>query len=484
MEPIQIAQQEVVDKKKALAVLVHDANDLQADLPLTKQEISYIRKKLEQDVEMVFLHKPEEPVVVQKVKRHENPSKQVEAARLAGHDLHEALNSQKVTAIQLLVAPHHDHELLGYAEGVALANYQYLKFKSGKGKNGEARENTLKAVTIIGKVEEPDLQAVNVSVQANFVARDLVNEPVITLTAVELGERIKQLGKEAGFKAEVLNKNKIESLKMGGLLAVNCGSQDPPTFSIMEYKPKGAVNKQPVVLVGKGVVYDTGGLSLKGSQYMMDMKSDMGGAAAVIGTMYAVAKAKLPVHVVGLVPATDNRPGEKAITPGDVITMFDGQTVEVLNTDAEGRLILADALAYAKRYKPEMVIDLATLTGAAARAIGKYGIVMMGTAEQGPKDKLQESGWRVYERLVEFPVWEEYDELLKSDIADMKNIGGPEGGAITAGKFLQRFIDYPWMHFDIAGTAFLESKDSYRGKGATGSGVRVLFDWLRRKGEA
>jgi leucyl aminopeptidase len=268
---------------------------------------------------------------------------------------------------------------------------------------------------------------------------------------------------------------------MGGLLAVNAGSIDPPSFSIMEWKPKNAKNKQPVILVGKGVVYDTGGLTIKPTPGGMDtMKSDMAGAAAVIGAMYAAAKNKLPVHVIGLVPATDNRPGERAMAPGDILTMYDGTTVEMLNADAEGRLILADALAYAKKYKPQMVLDLATLTGAAARALGHLGIVYMGTADKKQKTALENSGLSTYERLVEFPFWDEYAEMLKSDIADLKNVsGGNAAGAITAGKFLEHFTDYPWLHLDIAGPAFLSSGDSYRSKGATGVGVRLLYNYLK-----
>jgi leucyl aminopeptidase len=204
------------------------------------------------------------------------------------------------------------------------------------------------------------------------------------------------------------------------------------------------------------------------------MKSDMAGGAAVGCAMYAIAKNKVPVHVIALVPATDNRPSDDAYTPGDVITMMSGHTVEVLNTDAEGRLILADALHFAKRFKPELVLDFATLTGAAAAAVGPYGIVAMGDPGDKFLGRLKESGEYVYERLAEFPFWDEYDDLIKSDIADMKNIGGPIGGAITAGKFLQRYVDYPWMHFDIAGPSFLHSSASYRGKGGTGVAVRML----------
>ncbi|MFL5729672.1 MAG: leucyl aminopeptidase family protein, partial [Cytophagaceae bacterium] len=233
--------------------------------------------------------------------------------------------------------------------------------------------------------------------------------------------------------------------------------------------------------VGKGVVYDTGGLSLKPSESMSMMKCDMAGAAAVAATIYALAKNKIPLHVIGLIPATDNRPGENAITPGDVITMLSGGTVEVLNTDAEGRLILADALTYAARYKPQLVIDLATLTGSALRAIGKEGIVFMGNAAEKTKKSFSDSGYEVYERLVEFPLWEEYGKQNESDIADIKNLGSGEAGAITAAKFLEHFVDYDWMHLDIAGMAFLGGTDYYRGKNGTGVGVRLLYNFLKKQ---
>ncbi len=361
------------------------------------------------------------------------------------------------------------------AEAAALANYQFLRYKS------DPQTNSLEEVLVhssdaghaahIAKGEK--------IARATSIARDLVNEPVITLTAEEMANRCVEYGKELGFAVEVLSKAKIQALKMGGLLAVNSGSVDPPTFTIMEWKPENATNERPVVLVGKGVVYDTGGLSLKPTPNSMDkMKADMGGAAAVIGTLYGAALLKLPIHVVGLVPATDNRPGLNAYTPGDVITMYDGTKVEVLNTDAEGRMILADALAYAKKYDPELCIDLATLTGAQVVAIGDHGTAMMATADKKVREDLSSAGDRVYERLVELPLWDEYRDQLKSDIADLKNIGGSSAGCITAGKFLEHFTDYPWVHLDIAGPAFISGNDAYRLKNGTGVGVRLLLEFL------
>jgi leucyl aminopeptidase len=211
------------------------------------------------------------------------------------------------------------------------------------------------------------------------------------------------------------------------------------------------------------------------------MKADMGGAAAVVGAMASVASNKLPLHIVGLVPATENRPDGLAYAPGDVIKMMSGLTVEVLNTDAEGRMILADALHYAKQYEPELVIDLATLTGAAAVAIGQQGVVAMGNAADEEFSELKKSGDTVFERIAQFPFWDDYSELLKSDIADCKNIGGREAGAITAGKFLEQFTDYPYVHLDIAGPAFIDAPSAYRTKGGTGVGVRLLYNFLKNK---
>ena len=250
----------------------------------------------------------------------------------------------------------------------------------------------------------------------------------------------------------------------------------------MEYKPAGHKNKKPFVLVGKGVVYDTGGLSLKPTANSMDyMKCDMGGAAAVGCAIYALAKAKIPLHVVALIPATDNRPGENAYVPGDVIKMYSGKTVEVLNTDAEGRMILADALHHAKKYNPALVMEFSTLTGSASSALGKYACAFLTTADQNQNSALKKSAEHVFERVVEFPMWDEYGELIKSDVADIKNVGGPAAGMITAAKFLEHFIDYPYMHFDIAGTAFVHAEDSYRGKGGTGFGVRLISEFLKNK---
>lgn len=369
--------------------------------------------------------------------------------------------------------------ILALTEGIALTNYQFLKYYT----DAKKKAHSLKGIEIThDKIGKEDVNELNNIIRSVYEVRDLVNEPQSYLNALQLSEEIKRIGADSGFNVEVMNQKKIESLKMGGLLAVNKGSVQPATFSIMEWKPENALNDKPYILVGKGVVYDTGGLSLKPTPNSMDiMKCDMGGAGLMIGTMSAIASNDLPLHIIALVPATDNRPGGDAYAPGDVITMYSGKTVEVLNTDAEGRMILADALTYASQYNPELVIDAATLTGAAARAIGPEGIVAMGNASDEEFIQLNEAGEEVYERIVQFPFWDEYGDQIKSDIADIKNIGGASAGAITAGKFLEHFTDYPYIHLDIAGPAWLAKQSHYRSKGGSGVGVRLLYQYFKNK---
>jgi leucyl aminopeptidase len=398
----------------------------------------------------------------------------LESFRRRGNEISAIVSEENIPDIEIKGK---SDEACALAEGLILGSYKFRKYFSEK---DEKKPNLKKVVLCGDNIKKPDIEELQVITESVYRVRDLVNEPLSYLTAEKLAEIFKSTGKEAGFTVDVFHKQKIESLKMGGLLAVNQGSIDPPTFSVLEWKPEKPKNKKPVVLVGKGIVYDTGGLSLKPTPNSMDlMKSDMAGGAVVAGVLYAVSMLKLPVHVIALVPATDNRPSGNAYAPGDVITMHSGKTVEVLNTDAEGRLILADALSYASKYKPELVVDIATLTGSAEIAVGRHGIVTMGTAKESYISKLKEAGDKTHERIVEFPVWEEYGEMLKSDIADMKNLGGREAGAITAGKFLENFTSYPWIHLDIAGVSFFQQPDNYRVKGATGTGTRLLFEFIK-----
>ena len=397
-----------------------------------------------------------------------------EQLRVAGSLVQQHIG-QKLEKIQISGS---EKSVLKFTEGLILANYKFTKYFS---KEAESK-NKLSEVVLSDEISDSKTIELWNTCKVVYWTRDLVNEPVSYLTAVKLSEEISIAGDEAGFSVNVLHKAQIEALKMGGLLGVNRGSMDPPTFTIAEYKHPKAVNKKPIVLVGKGVVYDTGGLSLKPTPGSMDcMKSDMAGAAAMAGTIYLAALQKLKIHLVVLIPATDNRPGMDAYTPGDILTMHNGTTVEVLNTDAEGRLILADALAYSDKYKPEVVIDAATLTGAAVRAIGTHASIVMGNADDSFFKELEDAGNEVHERVVRFPFWDEYLKEMKSSIADLKNIGGGNAGMITAGKFLEHFVKSPYIHMDVAGPTWLDAKEDYRPKGGTGSGVRLLYQFLKNR---
>ena len=457
-------------------ILIRKDQDLSGQLPDLKQR-KYVQERLGRNKEVTTLNMLDHLVIVRSLDHSDTPKHiRLESARKAGFSLHPTLNDHEVKSVEVINGGVDTEEAVAFAEGLALTNYQFLKYRTDK---GEKAFNLGEIQLVDNDLTQNQVDKLANLMEAVYQTRDLVNEPLSYLTAVQLSVEMERMGREAGFAVEVFNKKKIESLKMGGLLAVNKGSIDPPTFSILTWKPDGAVNGNPIVLVGKGVVYDTGGLSLKPTHDSMDyMKCDMGGAAAVAGAMYSIAMNKLPVWIVGLIPATDNRPDGNAYVPGDVVTMYDGTTVEVLNTDAEGRMLLADALSYAKQYDPELVIELSTLTGSAHMAIDKYGIVGMGNSSREVMDHLKESGEYTSERIAEFPFWDEYKELLKSDIADLKNIGGRYAGAITAGKFLEHFTDYPYIHLDIAGPSFNKVPFNYRGKGGSGVGVRILYNYL------
>lgn len=468
--------------KKHQLYIIDTAKALEQTNDFAPEEIAYVANAFKDEQAIVTLNQYNRQLFICQVKGKKTDWQTAESLRKAGADLLATLNKQKLEEITINNFSATPHAAYLVAEGMALADYQFLKYRTENKKLANSLQHiyfSKQSITV------KELDQLNIITDTIYRVRTLVNEPPNFLTAVQLSKEIAAMGKAAGFNVTVLQKPQIEKEKMGGLLSVNKGSIDPPTFTVMEYAPKKALNKKPIVLVGKGVVYDTGGLSLKPTANSMDrMKSDMSGAALVSGAMYAIAKMKLPLHVIALVPATDNRPGELAYVPGDVITMYSGATVEVLNTDAEGRLILGDALHWAKRYKPELVIDFATLTGAASVAVGEHGIVCMGTADDNTKQSFRNSGFRQYERLVEYPLWDEYGDMIKSEIADIKNVGGPSGGAITAGKFLQHFTDYPWMHFDIAGVSFSMSKRGYTTVGGTGYGLRMLLDFLMHYGKA
>ncbi len=369
--------------------------------------------------------------------------------------------------------------VLSLCEGAALGSYRFDKYFTGLNK----KKQYLREFSIVHR-DKKQLQNSTLVVkraskvcEAACFARDLENGPGNEIYPETLAQHALDTGEEHGFPVTVLDENEIQELKMGGLLGVAQGSNKPPRFIIMEYSP--SVDNAPmVVLVGKGVTFDSGGISIKPAASMAEMKMDMSGAAAVIGTLKAAASLKIPVKLIGLIPATENLLSGSALNPGDVLTHLNGKTSEVDNTDAEGRLILADALAYAARYSPDVIIDLATLTGACVVALGHHATGMMGT-DQVTMDRLRASGERTFERVWQLPMFKEYEKQIKSDIADVKNVGGRWAGAITAALFLKHFVgDHNWVHLDIAGTAIMEEASEYTPKGGSGVGVRLLTDYL------
>lgn len=364
-------------------------------------------------------------------------------------------------------------------EGFMLAGYRFTRYRTGE----EARPFGVEHLVLLTDGSGVDgAEQGRVISEAVYTARDLVNLSPDEKTPGLFGEAILQEGRKWNYEVEIWGREMIEAEGFRGLLAVNRGSTEDPAFAILRWNPPDAINDRPIVLVGKGIVFDTGGLSLKPTKGSMDqMKADMAGAAAVIGAFQCAARLNLPVSLVGLIPITDNRPGENAFVPGDVIRMHSGKTVEVLNTDAEGRLVLADALSFARRFEPLLAIDLATLTGAAVVALGTVAAPIMTNNLPGATErleKLERAGHRSGDRVHPMPMYDDYAKALESDVADLKNVGGREAGAITGAKFLEHFVSYPWIHIDIAGPAFLERADSYRPSGGTGFGVRLLADFL------
>ncbi|HTR44215.1 MAG TPA: leucyl aminopeptidase [Thermodesulfovibrionales bacterium] len=361
---------------------------------------------------------------------------------------------------------------LPFIEGSLLALYKFRRYRK------ENTQNGLKTLTVLGKYEKTFHEAIKWVEQvasAVHFARDLVNTPANDMTPAVLARIAKELAK-GKLSVRVLERADARREGMGAFLSVARGSAEPPKFIVLRYN--GGTGA-PVALIGKAITFDSGGISLKPGEGMEKMKYDMAGGAAVLGVMKAVSEAKLPVNLLGILPAAENLPGGTASKPGDVVKTVGGKTVEIVNTDAEGRLVLADAIGYARRMKPAAVIDMATLTGACSVALGSEAIAMMGNADR-LMERLKKAGDETYERVWQMPLFEEYLEYIKSDVADLKNTGGKTGSLVTAGYFLREFAgDTPWVHLDIAGTAWVEKEKPYVPKGATGVGVRLMTNFLR-----
>jgi len=363
------------------------------------------------------------------------------------------------------------------SEGALLGLYRFTRYK----RNNEEGKREIETLTIVER-DRQKLRAMTEAVrrgrllaEATNAARDLVNEPGNTLTPTELGRRAKEAARRSGIRCRVRGLQELRRLGARALLGVARGSQEPPRLIVLEYRG-GRRGGPHLGLIGKGITFDSGGISIKPAENMEAMKGDMAGAAAVIAATSAIARLNLPIHVTAVVPATENLPSGSALKPGDILRAMSGKTIEVINTDAEGRLVLADALHYARTRKASHLVDVATLTGACVVALGTLNSGAF-TNNQGLLDKVLAAGRAAGEKIWPLPMDPEYDELIKSDVAEIKNTGGRKGGAITGAKFLQHFVgDTPWVHLDIAGTFETDKEKGYQPKGATGVMVRTLVN--------
>ena len=392
------------------------------------------------------------------------------------------LRSKNVKSIGLVPRAEGDPEKIAQ---MAVVGATMGLFEPDKYRTKDKEEREIDVVTVIA--EDGDEKALSrgaergriIGESINFT-RDLANEPGAYMTPTIMAERAREVAKEFGLSYDVLDQKKMEKLGMGSLLGVARGSDEPPKLIILKYEPsRFKANKSGLLaLVGKGITFDSGGISLKPGENMELMKYDMTGAATVIGTMRAIAQLKPSVPVLGVAPCSENLPSGKATKPGDVLRAMTGKTIEVINTDAEGRLVLADAIAYAKKLGATKIIDMATLTGAVSIALGDVNTAILGT-DQELIDQFIAAGKQVGEKFWQLPLDDDYTKQIKSDIADIKNVGGKKAGTITAAAFLKEFAEEtPWAHLDIAGTAWGDPATPYRAKGPTGVAVRTLIEFI------
>ena len=362
------------------------------------------------------------------------------------------------------------------AEGALLGTYTFRKHMTKKeDKPGEIKRLSIVGASRLKSQLEKGADKGRIISEATNLARDMVNEPANYMTPTDMAETAAKLAREQGLEITILDLEQMKKLGMGGMLGVSRGSRQPPKFMILNYK--GGTAKEPdIALVGKGITFDSGGISIKPSEKLEEMKGDMAGGAAVIAAMVAISQLKPKINVMALIPATENLPDGNALKPGDVLTAMNGKTMEIISTDAEGRLILADALSYAKKHGARKMVDAATLTGACRIALGDICTGAFGN-NQELVDRIIAAGNEAGELVWQMPMFDEYGEQNKSDVADVKNVGGRLGGAITAAKFLAEFVDdTPWVHLDIAGTSLTDKERGYQIKGATGVPMRTLVN--------
>ncbi|HUH11504.1 MAG TPA: leucyl aminopeptidase [Longimicrobiales bacterium] len=378
------------------------------------------------------------------------------------------------------------HASRAVAEAAVLASWDYRELKSRR--EDDAPRAMLESFDMLAGNDEEERRFTegcamgSVAARAENFARELATLPGNIATPAYLAERAQAMAADTGLACTVLDRAAMEEEGMAALLAVAQGSAQEPRLIVLEHRG-GPDGQRPLVLVGKGVTFDTGGISIKPADKMEQMKYDMSGAAAVIGAMRGIAELGLEHNVVGVVPCAENMPSSTALKPGDVIRALSGKTIEIINTDAEGRLILADALAYAARFEPAAILDAATLTGAVVVALGNHAIGLMGN-DGDLIGEVRSAGHRAGERCWPLPLWDEYRKLMDSDIADIKNSGGRAAGTITAGWFLKEFVgETPWAHLDIAGTAYGDTPPPYLRKGASGVPTRLFIEWVRTRAE-
>ncbi|HEV8482129.1 MAG TPA: leucyl aminopeptidase [Blastocatellia bacterium] len=412
-----------------------------------------------------------------------NDARPIDVQRMAGAAIR-LLGERRVVSVAFLVRDKLNGESArAIVEGAALGLMDGDLLKS---KEEDTRR--IEALTIVSESPTADIESAvavgAIMAEATNFARALAYEPGNTMTPTALARSAQEMAAREGLQVETLGEEQMKELGMGALLAVSRGSAEPATLTMLTYNPDGdpPVNGDIIALVGKGITFDSGGISIKPALNMEEMKYDMGGGAAVIGAMQVIARLKPSVRVMGIVPASENLPSGRAVKPGDVVRSLSGKTIEVVNTDAEGRLILADAITYAINHGATHIVDVATLTGACAIALGEVRAGVVGS-DQALIDELVKAGEECGERLWQLPLDKEYSTLIKSDIADVKNVGNRSAGAITAAAFLKHFTgSLPWAHLDIAGTAWLEHAKPYMAKGATGFGVRVMANFVLNRG--
>ncbi len=377
-----------------------------------------------------------------------------------------------------------DQAAQAMVEGALLGLYQFNVYRTER--NGAVKE--IKSITFVVDRQasrlqiEPSVRWGQAIAEATIFVRDLCNHPANVVTPTYIAKEAKTIGHNPRVRCTVLDRLQMERIGMGAMLGVARGSHEPPKFVVLEYRG-GPRNKRPIALVGKTVTFDSGGISIKPADNMDQMKADMTGGAAVLAAVRTAVRMRLPLNIVGIIPATENMPGGSATKPGDVLTSLSGKTIEVINTDAEGRLILADGLTYATRYNPVVLVDIATLTGACVVALGNVAIGVLGNNE-ALIEELKQAGEESGERAWQLPLWDDYYDLIKSDVADVKNTGGRPGGTITAAAFLSKFIGKAvWAHLDIASTDWSDREKAYIPKGATGVGARLLIQFLRNRAQ-